>query len=40
MMVTLFVFKDNIIDYATVMAPRTSIFGMYTQMSVRKSMKN
>ena len=29
-------FKDNILDFATLTAPRLSIFGMYTQMSVRK----
>ena len=32
-------FKDNILDFATLTAPRVSIFGMYTQMSVRKYIK-
>ena len=32
-------FKDNILDFATLTAPRLSIFGMYTQMSVRKYIK-
>ena len=32
-------FKDNILDFAILAAPRLSIFGMYTQMSVRKYIK-
>ena len=32
-------FKDNILDFATLTAPRLSIFGMYAQISVRKYMK-
>ena len=32
--------KDIILDYAAITASRTSIFGMYTQMSIRKHIKH
>ena len=32
----LFIFKVDILDYATLTTPRTPIFGMYTPMSARK----
>ena len=37
--ISFFDFKDIILDYAAVIAPRTSIIGMYTLMSVSKYIK-